>query len=33
MELVLNNEHNGIELYFGEKPSKNILDELYNTKM
>lgn len=28
MELVLNNEHNGIELYFGEKPNKNILDML-----
>lgn len=28
MELVLNNEHNGIELYFGEKPNKNIIDML-----
>lgn len=32
MELVLNNEHNGIELYFGEKPSKNILEMLKANK-
>lgn len=32
MELVLNNEHNGIELYFGEKPSKNIIDMLKANK-
>lgn len=32
MELVLNNEHNGIELYFGEKPNKNIIDMLKANK-
>ena len=32
MELVLNKEHNGIELYFGEKPSKNIIDMLKANK-
>ena len=32
MELVLNNEHNGIELYFEEKPSKNIIDMLKANK-
>lgn len=32
MELVLNNEFNGIELYFGEKPNKNIIDMLKANK-
>lgn len=32
MELVLNNEHNGIELYFGGKPNKNIIDMLKANK-
>ena len=32
MELVLNKEHNGIELYFGEKPNKNIIDMLKANK-
>ena len=32
MELVLNKEHNGIELYFEEKPNKNIIDMLKANK-
>lgn len=32
MKLVLNGEHNGIELYFEEKPNKNIIDILKANK-